>query len=165
MWPTLYCGGWECWPGSGSLWSSLLSLKNSEFLSGYGYYGSDYPSFMVFILKRLGLFLVVSYVASIIYVKMAGNVKLRWFNSKPYWLKGGVLAIVLFLVLVGVDSLGDMGGGLLFLILYLIMFPLTYIEDIIPPIFLILPYIFLLGTLAGFVVGKIKSKKLLSNNT
>lgn len=87
-----------------------------------------------------------------------------WKNL-PYWLRGGIIAIIIFIILVVITSISDRQGtshpGALIIPL-LPGLALTnhtlYRSDLLINGFISLIIYFIIGALIGFIIGKIKNK-------
>ena len=93
------------------------------------------------------------------------------WRDKPYWLKGGIYFLCVVLFILGLDylleyvifqSAGDM-GTLPMWIVTMISFPILllffFTQDspwLILTIILEIIYLFLIGTIIGWIIGKIK---------
>jgi hypothetical protein len=76
-------------------------------------------------------------------------------KTKKYWLKGGVLGIILLPIFIGVNSLFT---GIGFMLYFSDMNGYFHVEYIIPPIILF----FIIGVVGGLVYGKIKNRNKVS---
>jgi len=90
-------------------------------------------------------------------------------NEKRHWLRGGIVSLVLFLILLVlsiVSPSSDM-GNVFHYVLLLMGFPVYFLSRFIPISFgpftsfsvLIIPYSFVVGALIGWIYGKIKKRK------
>ena len=101
------------------------------------------------------------------------NIK-DWFKSKPYWLKGGIIGLLLILLIFIANLLLGLphplqGEGSMFLFLYasLPFVKVFFIFDRLPysyafafTLYVLSTFLgyFIVGAAIGFIVGKIKSK-------
>ena len=94
---------------------------------------------------------------------------MNWKNLS-YWLRGGIISFILFLILLILSFISprsDMGNIFHWVLLGLGL-PAYILARFIPLGFgpfssffvLIIPYSFVIGAIIGWIVGKIKSKKL-----
>lgn len=101
-----------------------------------------------------------------------------WFKSKPYWLRGGILIYPIFLVLAFLSFILGFYGGFP-LIFYLVFLPLYLLPiflglnfgcypwhcdndyttgGLIALVIIFIIELFVLGSIIGFMVGKIKKR-------
>ena len=87
------------------------------------------------------------------------------WKELPTWLKGGLIALVI--ILIDIAFINYLGEGFFHIIIVIIGFPMFIFAIFLAKIFgdgnyflfSMIPYSFILGSLIGWIVGKVKSKE------